>query len=164
MKTVSYENKYSKLSPDTIVSINLSGNGSTPGERIAVSAVVPISELPIVLDDGDVETVEYPQDEIDEVNSNEDLTVKEKLDKIKNIISDYTKRLEEFENKTKSKTVTDEVRLLLAVREYLIEKYNFGRTQEEPKPYIEASDMQVTIIKTPNGDSIASVSGTSVWG
>lgn len=156
---------YTELAPSTIVSINLSGVGSDPSKRVAVNTTVRLSDLPVVLASANTdEAPEYPQEEIDEIN-NSSMSVAEKLEAITSLINEYTAAVEKYESQSnENKLVTDEIRLLLAVREYLIQNEGFGRDESEPKPYIEASDMQVTIIKTPSGDSVASVSGTSVWG
>lgn len=156
---------YKELSPSTIVSINLSGVGSDPNTRVAVNTTVRLADLPVVLDSLDSDKApSYPQEKIDKIN-NSSMSIAEKLDAITYLINDYTAMVEEYESQSnENKLVLDEIRLLLAVREYLIQNEGFARDASESKPYIEASDMQVTIIKTPNGDSVASVSGTSVWG
>jgi hypothetical protein len=151
------------LNPNMPVLINLSGPGEKEGQRIAVNEIVFVKDLPQIQDLLNTETPEFPQEEINQVNSDNNLTPLEKVQKINQIIQEYYNELQEFEN-SGGEVLTEEMMLLLSVREYLIQKHNFARTEDESAPYVATSDLQVTIIKTPKGEEIASVSGTSVWG
>jgi hypothetical protein len=163
MQVKSLSKKKPLLNPNMPVLINLSGPGEKEGQRIAVNEVVFVKDLPQVKDLISTEAPEFPQEEIDRVNSDTSLTPSEKVQKINEILQTYSSQLEEFEQ-SGGEVLTEEMLLLLNVREYLIQKHNFARTEDESAPYVATSDLQVTIIKTPKGEEIASVSGTSVWG
>jgi hypothetical protein len=163
MQVQELSKKESLLNPNMPVLINLSGPGPEDGQRVAVNEVVFVKDLPQVEGLLNTEAPVFPQEEINQVNSDDSLTPLEKVQRINEIIQTYSSELEEFE-KLGGEVLTEEMMLLLGVREYLIQKHNFARTENEPAPYITTSDLQVTIIKTPKGEDIASVSGTSVWG
>jgi len=155
--------KKSLLNPNMPVLINLSGPGEREGERIAVNEIVFVKDLPQIHHLLTTEAPEFPEEEIDKINSDENLTPLERVHRINTIIQKYRNKLEELE-KSGGEVLTKEMMLLLSVREHLIQKHGFARTADESAPYIATSDLQVTIVKTSKDEEIASVSGTSVWG
>jgi len=144
------------LNPHMPVTIYLSAPDENGLKKSVVREKVFVKDLPQVDSLIDIGAPKFPQEEIDRVNSNINLESVEKANKINEIIQKYYRELQEFEESGRELFVK-EMRLLLMTREYLIQKYNFTRSNNKSNRDFTLSSLDITIKKTPEIGEYASV-------
>lgn len=150
------------LTKDTTVILALSNNGDG-GKRISVNENLTLGDLGV---DPQASGATEPsfaevQLEVTAITSSAVLTASEKANLIKEKMTDYQNRVNQFKQ-SGGMNLTD--RVMQGVCDWLVKNKDFTTQDEAGKPRISVNDLQVTAIQTHSGEMLFNVVGSSVWG